>query len=454
MLLAKRARLPRATAFDKIILGILSLFGLAIVIIIVRGDQVGVQVAVTYPSPGQAVSAFGRVGLAFKQPMKTNEVEARIKIDPQTAGHFVWEGNTVWFTTQQAWQPGVDYHLRLLAGAAAMDGRKVLQDHTLAFEVRLAEILYLSTQTSQLELWSVGIEGGTPRQLSPSGAEVYDFSPARDGEQVAYSVKNGSRGMDIWLVKRDGRQNHLLVDCGADGCSQPAWSPDGKNLVYHRAVAQQSNVSTSGVWTADAQTGQTAYIFPGMTPSFSPDGNQLVTVERAAGVIRILDIRTGKGIELQAATELLPTWFPDSSKMIYANLQAAGALTNVALFQIELSTKQISRLLGGTPSDASLSMPVVAPDGTKLLIGMRVIGGISSEQLYVMDIDGSHSQKITANPLDNNASYSWDPWGTRVVYQQLELGISAPSPQVMVWERQTGKSRVVADHAALPQWLP
>lgn len=447
-------RATPAISFDKTILAILGLVLLAIAFVILRGDRVGAQIVATYPQGDQTISALGRVGITFKQPMNTKEVEARMKIEPDTPGNFTWEGNTLWFVPQQAWRTDIDYHLQLTAGASSLDGRKVLQDRSVTFQVRPPEILYLSTQSNHLDLASIPASGGSPRKLSAAGADVYDFAPSRDGEQVVYSVKNSAGGADLWLVNRDSSHNHLLINCAADECSQPAWSPDGKHLVYYRKVAQSSNVSTTGVWTADPGTGQTDYIFPGANPSLSPDGNQLVTVDGTAGVIRILNIQTGKGVELQADTDILPAWLPDSSKMIYANLQAAGALTNVALFQVEVNTKQVSRLLDTIPSDADVSMPVIAPDGQNLLIGMRVIGGISSEQLYVMDIHGSHSQKITIDPMYNNASYSWDPWGARAVFQQLQLGVSASAPQVMVWDRRTGKTIKVVDNATLPQWLP
>jgi len=34
------------------------------------------------------------------------------------------------------------------------------------------------------------------------------------------------------------------------------------------------------------------------------------------------------------------------------------------------------------------------------------------------------------------------------------LGSSQASPQVMTWDRNTGKIALVADNATLPRWMP
>ncbi len=446
--------MSRVNTLGKAALSIIALGILAIAILTLRDALRGAQIAATFPGEGGTAGAFGKVGVEFKQAMNTCEVEKRIEITPEVPGSLTWEGNTVWFTPRQAWQEGVIYHFRLRAGAPALDGRKVARETTIRFSIRQPEIIYLSTREKALELWSIPASGGVARRLSASGADVYDFAPARDGEQVAYSVKNAGGGMDLWLVRRDGSQNHLLIDCAQDVCSQPAWSPDGSRIVYYRVARKSGSEATTGVWTADAQSGKTDYLFPGSNPSFSPDGTQLVMVNGDTGVIRVLDTQTGKGVELQEAADAAPAWFPDSAKLVYAGLQISGEETYLALFQADLRTRQVSPLLAGVYPKMDLNVPSISPDGNRLLVGMRAVGGISSQQLWVMNVDGSQAQEITRDPQYNHASYSWDPWGSRVVFQQSEAGAAETAPQVLVWERKTGKTRVVAEQATLPEWWP
>jgi Tol biopolymer transport system component len=450
----------RSKRLKIILAGLASLVILAILALGIRNGLIGAQIAATYPGDDGDIGATGKAGIRFAQPMHTHEVEQRIHIHPDISGDFAWDGNTIWFTPRAPWSQGVTYTLRLDAGATSLDGRKVLKQRAIQFRIRQPDILYLSTSGSHLSLWSISSDGGTAHPLTPSGQSVYDFAPSCDGEQVVYSATNAQNGMDLWLVRRDGTRNRRLIDCGADQCSQPAWSPDGNHIVFYRQMASQSNSpALTGVWSVNSQSGDTAYLFPGSHPSISPDGKQLVLLEPVDGVIRVLDVQTGKGVEVQADTDILPAWFPDSSRMAFARTQTDGESARVELFQLDIKTRQATPLLAtpslqATGAEENLDTPAISQDAQRMVIGMHGFGEISSQQLWMMDIGGGHSQQITHDPVFSNTSYSWDPWGNRLLFQQLELGVSAASPQVMVWDRQTGQMRQIAAQATLPAWLP
>lgn len=444
----------------RLIIILASLVILVILAFSIRNGLIGAQVSGTYPGDGGAIGATGKAGLCFAQPMHPQEVEQRIQIQPAISGDFTWDGNTIWFTPRAPWPPGITYTLQLSAGATSLDGRKVLRQQAFQFHIRQPDILYLSTSGSRLSLSSISSEGGTPRPLTTNDQSVYDFAPSLDGEQITYSVVNAQKGMDLWLVQRDGTQNRRLLDCKADQCSQPAWSPDSRHIVFHRQMSSQSNNSAlTGVWSVNAQSGEAAYLFPGSHPSISPDGKQLVLLEPEDGVIRVLDVQTGEGIEVVADTDILPTWFPDSSKMVFARTQTNGESAQVVLFQLDIKTRQATPLFPtpanqGTASEENLDTPAISQDAGRMVIGMHAFGEIASQQLWVMDIDGSHPQQITHDPLLSNTHYSWDPWGNRLLFQQIELGVSAVAPQVMLWDRETGQIQRIATHATLPAWLP
>ena len=44
--------------------------------------------------------------------------------------------------------------------------------------------------------------------------------------------------------------------------------------------------------------------------------------------------------------------------------------------------------------------------------------------------------------------------GRQVAYQALELGSSNALPYVVIWSRASGESRVLAEDASRPQWMP
>jgi Tol biopolymer transport system component len=82
------------------------------------------------------------------------------------------------------------------------------------------------------ELMVVPANGGTPKQLTFTGGEIFDFDTAPSGDYVAYPVLNDKKGFDLWLVERSCKSPHRLLDCGANRCNSPVFSADGNTIAY------------------------------------------------------------------------------------------------------------------------------------------------------------------------------------------------------------------------------
>ncbi|MDR3573471.1 MAG: hypothetical protein P4L50_06410 [Anaerolineaceae bacterium] len=449
--------MPQFSRFDKIVIGILLAAALAIGFIVWRGSQVGARISGTYPRDGQEISAWGRVGIFFGQSMRTDTINSRFKIEPAVPGKIEWDGNTLWYVPAQAFEPGATYHLVLQPGGYAADGRPVKQRLDTTFTIRQPQILFLSTKPNQNEIWSISQSGGAAHPISSTGGKVDDFSVSLDGEQIAYTVNNPKNGIDLWLIKRDGTQAHMLVNCVQDQCSQPAWSPDGKDIVYSRAAAgigSQSADSISGVWDVDVLSGQTNYLFPGSDASWSPDGLHLAALDTKSAAIRVFDIQAGTGIQMNTGSDYPPVWRPDSSHLIYADTQPAGDLPVPVLKQVELGSKAVSGFLRNDLDQMDFSMPAFSPDNQSLVISLKVFTGGLNNQLWFMNVDGGNKKAITTDQTYSSHSYHWDPSGKWVVFQQFQPEDPQSAPRILLWSRDTGKIQVLAANAALPAWLP
>jgi tricorn protease len=96
------------------------------------------------------------------------------------------------------------------------------------------------------ELYTVPVEGGRVRRVTPAGGKDGDFSPK--GDRLAYVrgpglwYRKGYRGSsndDIWICKADGGDNtRFTVFNGQD--TSPMWSADGQSLYY---VSEHHGVS-------------------------------------------------------------------------------------------------------------------------------------------------------------------------------------------------------------------
>ena len=438
----------------KLVLALLGILVIATGAALLRSDQAAAQIGWTFPADGSEIGATGRVGIAFNQPMQQDQVDQRIKITPEAPGHATWTGNTLWYVFDAALKPGITYHFTLEAGALAQDGRAIPQDRTVSYKVRSPEIIFLSSQAGQNELWTEQAGGGSLRKLTSTGGKVYDYAPSPDGEQIVYSVTNAQGGSDLWLMQRDGSQNMLLVDCGLDHCSQPAWKPDGTEIAYYRAVTAPNQMTISGIWGVDVVSGQTDFMIYGEQPAWSPDGSWIAVIDPGAGNIHILNVEDGKGIEVSASSDSPPVWIPNSTILAYVDLQSAQAQSTTALLQVDAAIGQVMPLLANLPEDQELSLPAYSPDGSAYIIAMRSFISDLSKQLYYMPPGGKDLQQITKEPSYSNAHFSWNLWGTEAVFQRVQLGSSSAAPQVVTWDRDTGSLQVVALDAALPAWLP
>ena len=110
--------------------------------------------------------------------------------------------------------------------------------------------------------------GGTQDQTDYSAA----WSP--DGQWIAidrnYSTSDSTKkGDEVWLVKPDGTQSHVILNEPDVSYTDLNWSPDGNYLAYTRY--SYDNIGHSDAWMMDIQTGQrTMLASGGFIPTLLP----------------------------------------------------------------------------------------------------------------------------------------------------------------------------------------
>lgn len=121
---------------------------------------------------------------------------------------------------------------------------------------------------------------GLLKQLAGVPARTYVGAPALspDGGRLAYSLYDLKRatdkrdnGTDLYVMTGAGADPKLLLEHDAVGVwlSEPAWTPDGKSLLYTRRDARgQESIERIGV----DGTGRKAVIQDAASPTISADG--------------------------------------------------------------------------------------------------------------------------------------------------------------------------------------
>jgi len=448
--------------FDYMVWGTICTVIVAIVFVILIGDQVGARIVGVTPEDGGTVGVRARIGIEFAQAMIADSVESSFQIDPPVQGKFKWERDRVWFIPNEALKVGARYTATLRAGAKSQSGQQVKRDASWNFVVREPQIAYVFPANDDRELWRTTMDGGAVKKLTKTGGRVYDFAVSPDGEKILYSVVNDKRGADLWTMTRDGEAQKILINCDADRCTIAAWSPDGSRIAYSREPAGIAPNTPNGpprVWTADAASGQTAPLFKdsqvlGYNPLWSPDGKWLAFFDGQNGTIHAVNVQTTDEILLKSTMGLPGAWSPDSNKLIFTDFTMAGDQPSITVYVADFNTNQVNVILGSDSPYTDYGVPAWSPSGEWWALGLRTVDGGASKQVWLMKPDGSSPRAVTATPTFTHGAYQWDASGRILLFQRFELGVPFAKPEILIWSLEGGEPRVLIKDGSLPAWLP
>ena len=296
---------------------------------------------------------------------------------------------------------------------------------TATFPARNGLIAFASDRDPLLQhpqIFSLGIRGGQPRNLSRSAADDYDPAPSPDGRRIAFS-----RGGEIWLMNADGSSQRLL----ARGGSHPVWSPDGRMIAYNGASAGQCPPEAFrcghlvAVWTVRLDGSALRRFETGSrNASWSPGGRRIayegaVDPYGGANGIRVANA-DGTHARWVARAGARPSWAPNGRLIAYM-VTARDGEPRIQVVRADGTARR--RLAAGT-------LPIWASRGNRLayLCGRRVeapAGGTASA-LCVVDARGERRRVVArgvvvgAGVSSETTGAAWSPRARELAYAGSE----------------------------------
>lgn len=171
-------------------------------------------------------------------------------------------------------------------------------------------IAYESGDGDESELYVVSAEGGEPARLTTNdyGDRAPVFSP--DGTQIAYMTEQ--RGpWEIAIMSYPGGVVEQVFDCPGADCRFPAWSPDGKRLVFNTLDA---GGLVDSVYSVDVATGQpTALVEPGRNGRavYAGDGRTVYFNRSDETITNLYRLDLGTGAVERLTTSSTDEYGPD-----------------------------------------------------------------------------------------------------------------------------------------------
>jgi len=294
---------------------------------------------------------------------------------------------------------------------------------------------------------------------------------AADAESSAAETVAFVRQGDIWVARVDGTGERRLTDSGV--CGEPALSPDGKQAAFHCRGDQELYPDTGFgqiclVETAGGEPRRMKFdgILAAEHPAFSPDGKSLVFVGLsevqkqgkegetqvfATMSVSIADIRTGKPrAVLRHRNTMLdagyiyshPAFSPDGQWILW---QQSGSDVSGGFQITDLKGKTLFRFpsKGGDPTPTW--GPSLAPDGQRVLCYSPATSDASEDTIVVVDRKAGKMVKVTTG-----SSPAFVRNGTAIVFERwVDRWSDKAASNLWILELKPGASprRIINDAA-------
>jgi Tol biopolymer transport system component/predicted Ser/Thr protein kinase len=259
------------------------------------------------------------------------------------------------------------------------------------------------------------------------GVEEYPaWSP--DGKVLLYSGELG-KIRKIYRRNLASDQDSQLTRGDSDEL-QPAWSPDGKQVAFVRAHQPDVKLQPGDVfgmfqegdiWVLDLESGQeTKLVENAFNPAYSPDGQHIAVDASWAGPRRIWVLDRQGHNPQQVTTDTseevahaAPAWSPDCRKIVFQNI----VRTKFDIRTVNLDSKQMNWI---TNDSLTNIRPSWSPSGRFIYFSSYRSGGINIWRARV-NKDGTLSgslQQVSAG-AGQDVEVAVSPDSKRLAYATL-----------------------------------
>jgi Tol biopolymer transport system component len=178
--------------------------------------------------------------------------------------------------------------------------------------------------TGDAEIWTMTSGGGGKHSVSPKGGFLLfpDFSP--DGSKIAASgvVDPTATKDQIWVMNsRNGSHVHALTTPAEGNCDYPAWSPNGRRIVF---ISDRTGIEQVWVMNADGSHQHEltfALVTHDEVPDWSPNGKKIAfgVGDPGSGTIWVMNANGSDQHEISSGPgdEFGPTWSPNGKKIAF-----------------------------------------------------------------------------------------------------------------------------------------
>jgi hypothetical protein len=374
--------------------------------------------------------------------------------------------NVLVFTPDQPLAPHTTYQVTIGSGVRRTDGQAAAGESWTFTTGEPAvsgqnQIVFLSDRGGVANVWMMNPDGSNQREVTAELVPVTGFDVSGDGSTIAFSAGG--------VVKRSSIGGANLQTLTPSGFYEyaPTFTPDGTGLIVGRRDATGADL---GYWRIPMVTGaDQVQVAPDGAPrlgsvalegdgllgtpgapawasraALAPDGQMMLVVRGADDAVELVDLTGARpAVVLPLLGNSRPIWDPEHTTYYVVATEDGGATW--------------SNYRVGTDGVATRVSPAVADlaidNHGEIAYVVRTLDG-STHLAVAASPDGPASGLLTSNPTWSDASPSFSPDGSEIVFARFP----ARSPMLSggIWtigRNGLGLTNLAID-GAYPRWLP
>ena len=240
-------------------------------------------------------------------------------------------------------------------------------------------LAFSSLRDGRYDIYAMNTDGSDIVQITDTVENEFEPDWSPDGSKIAFSARlPGSGSYDIHVANIDGTD--ITVLRGSDVNERaPTWSPDGRTIAYEAATRK-------GLWA-------------GVYELFVVNG----------------DGTRGARLTHRHARSAGPAWSPDGSKLIFSSDLVRNSEIYImdVDFDAAFEPPSLQRFPKQLTDSSYNAEPAWSPDGGRIAF---VSDRRGHRGLYVMNVDGSETRRLTNYPHNDVSQPTWSPDGKRIAY--------------------------------------